>query len=71
MHICEDMEGGYIETYRRSLEGEVIRIDRRGGFDPNGKPEVTICTILARDTQGNWTKRKRGTVIETRTIVYY
>ena len=71
MHICEDMEGGYIETYRRSLEGEVIRIDRRGGFDPNGKPEVTICTIMARDTQGNWTKRKRGTAVETRTIVYY
>lgn len=70
-YICEDMEGGYIETYRRSYEGEVIRIDRRGGFDPDGKPQVTICTIQARDAKGNWIKRKRGTVIETRTISYY
>ena len=70
-HFCEDMEGGYIETYRRSFEGEVIRIDRRGGFDPDGNPTVTLCTIVTRDAQGNWTKRKRGTAIETRTITYY
>lgn len=69
--ICEDMEGGYIETYRYSQNDEVIRIDRRGGNDPDGKPTVILCTIQARDQKGNWTKRKRGNVIETRTITYY
>ena len=69
--ICEDMEGGYIETYRYSLKDEVIRIDRRGGTDPDGKPTVILCTIMTRDQKGNWTKRKRGNVIETRTITYF
>ena len=70
-YICEDMEGGYIETYRYSSQDEIIRIDRRGGFDPDGKPTVILCSILMRDQKGNWTKRKRGNVIETRTISYY
>ena len=65
------MEGGYIETYRYSSQDEIIRIDRRGGFDPDGKPTVILCSILMRDQKGNWTKRKRGNVIETRTISYY
>ena len=71
MHVCEDMEGGYINTFRRAEDGRVTRIDRRGGFDPNGSPTVQVCSIQLRDSKGNWTKRKRGNVIETRVITYY
>ncbi len=66
------MDGRDVATYSYNSEGECTKESFSYGDMGGSGKNVAIFTILSRDSQGNWTKRKtqKGNV-ETRTITYY
>ena len=73
VHGYHDMEYGYKTYYSYNQNGEVTQVKDVDWYDNvESNPRVTKFTVLARDSYGNWTKRKnpRGRV-ETRKISYY
>lgn len=71
-HITEYMDGRDIATYSYNSDGECTK-ESYSYEDMSGTGKNTASfTILSRDSQGNWTKRKtqKGNV-ETRVITYY
>lgn len=71
-HVTIYMDGRDIATYTYNSKGECTKeIFSYGDMYGSGK-NTAIFTILTRDSQGNWTKRKtHNGNVETRTITYY
>ncbi len=71
-HTVIYMDGRDVTTYSYNSEGYCTKETfSYSGMDGTGKNSAT-WTILTRDEQGNWTKRKtQKGVIETRTITYF
>lgn len=71
-HITEYMDGRDVATYTYNSKGECTKETfSYGDMSGTGK-NVAIFTILSRDSQGNWTKRKtQNGNVETRIVTYY
>lgn len=71
-HVTIYMDGRDIVTYTYNSKGECTKETFSYGDMYGSGKNTAIFTILERDSQGNWTKRKtqKGSV-ETRTITYY
>ena len=66
------MSGGYTVKYTYNSKGECIKTAEKGSDMGESFTSTSKYTILARDEQGNWTKRKSNHgFTETRTITYY
>lgn len=71
-HVTIYMDGRDIATYSYNSKGECTKETFSYGDMYGSGKSTAIFTILTRDSQGNWTKRKtQKGGIETRTITYY
>lgn len=71
-HVTVYMDGQDVTTYSYNSKGECIRESLSYGDMYGAGKNVATFTILSRDSQGNWTKRKTQTGnVETRAITYY
>ena len=71
-HVTVYMDGRDIATYTYNNKGECTKESFGYGDMYGSGKNVAVFTILSRDEQGNWTKRKtQNGNVETRTITYY
>lgn len=71
-HITQYMDGQDVTTYTYNSKGECTKETFSYGDMYGSGKNSAIFTILSRDSQGNWTKRKtQNGNVETRTITYH
>lgn len=71
-HVTVYMDGRDIATYTYNSKGECTKESFSYGDMYGSGKNTAVFTILSRDSQGNWTKRKtQNGNVETRTITYY
>lgn len=71
-HITQYMDGRDVVTYTYNSKGECTKESYSYGDMSGSGKNTAIFTVLTRDSQGNWTKRKtQNGNVETRTIIYY
>lgn len=71
-HVTVYMDGRDVATYTYNSKGECTKESFSYGDMYGSGKNTAIFTILSRDSQGNWTKRKtQNGNVETRTITYY
>ncbi len=71
-HVTIYMDGRDIATYTYNSKGECTKETFSYGDMYGSGKNSAIFTILSRDSQGNWTKRKtQNGNVETRTITYH